>query len=192
MQIRLCSVIFDGPDSTSNPDEREMKRSTLQELVEFHESDPKVFCNARISEDTIAMVGLVAVLVCLSVCLSVCMPACLHACLPVCLFVCLYVRLPACLFVCLSVRSGGVCVSKEGDAIGAVFLYASLLTLIHPMLCLSDSNEPVPITAQAGREGERPRGGRAAVYGPAVDSSGAGVRAAASRGTRLLQLRLLL
>lgn len=55
-KIRLCSVIFDGPDSTSNPDEREMKRSTLQELVEFHESDPKVFCNARISEDTIAMI----------------------------------------------------------------------------------------------------------------------------------------
>ena len=55
-QIRLCSVIFDGPDPSSFAGEWEMKRSTLQELVAFHESDPKAFTTTRIAEDAVAMV----------------------------------------------------------------------------------------------------------------------------------------
>ena len=58
VQFRLCSVVFDGPDPLSLAEGRDLKRATLQEIVAYHGSDPKLFSQSRILEDAVTMVRL--------------------------------------------------------------------------------------------------------------------------------------
>lgn len=56
LQFRLCSVVFEGYDTTSFSEQREMKRQTLQEIVGYYDTDSKVFMHNRVLDDVMTMV----------------------------------------------------------------------------------------------------------------------------------------
>jgi hypothetical protein len=57
VQFRLCSVVFEGYDTTSFSEQREMKRQTLQEIVAYYDMDSKLFMHSRVLDDVMTMVS---------------------------------------------------------------------------------------------------------------------------------------
>ena len=58
-KLRLASVVFDGTDPTRYPDDREVKRNTLLEIVDYADSAGRAaFSDWRVLEDTFTMIRL--------------------------------------------------------------------------------------------------------------------------------------
>ena len=58
-KLRLTSVIFDGTDPSRYPEDRETKRNTLLEIVDYADSAGRaVFADWRVLEDTFTMIRL--------------------------------------------------------------------------------------------------------------------------------------
>lgn len=57
-KLRLCAVVFDGPNPMSGSEARDLKRVALLELVDFVDMARTAFQDARVLEDTITMIRL--------------------------------------------------------------------------------------------------------------------------------------
>lgn len=56
-KLRWCTVVFDGVDPAAAPEEREYKRNTLLEMVDYADAAGRaLFGDVRVLEDTFAMV----------------------------------------------------------------------------------------------------------------------------------------
>lgn len=57
-KLRQCSVVFDGVDPSRYPEDREIKRNTLLELVDYADASGRsAFTDPRLLEDTFTMVS---------------------------------------------------------------------------------------------------------------------------------------
>lgn len=55
-KLRLCSVVFDGPDPVSFVEYRDLKRQTLEELVDWQPLNAAMFSTWRVLDDTLTMI----------------------------------------------------------------------------------------------------------------------------------------